>query len=260
MKLGISNLVWEKEEDIIWLLKENNIYYVEIVLPKHINWNENDLSKLYNYVDYLQNNDLKILSTQAIFFNSGIKEFTGNDFINHINKVSEVCKNIGVKSIVLGAPTMRTTNSYVKLGDTFKYINEIIEKNNQTLLLEPNSRIYNGKYFYTLNEIVNFINDNKFTNIKTMIDTHNMILENENLIDTFLQNKEYIKHIHVSEVELDEFKESKEHIDLSDILKKENYDGLVIYEAKPSKNIEKNIKEFSKIYEKRNISNSTFQI
>jgi sugar phosphate isomerase/epimerase len=257
MKLGISDLVIEKNNDIIWLLKENNINYIEIVLPKHMDWKENNLNELYDYVNKLKKHNIQIISTQAIFFNSGVKEFTGNDFINHINKVSEVCKNIGVKYIVLGAPAMRTENSFTKLKDTFEYIDNILKINKQTLLLEPNSKVYNGKYFHTLNEIINFIKKYNFTNIKSMIDTHNLILENENIIETYLQNKEYIKHIHVSEVNLEEFKPSEEHINLSNILFKEKYDGLIIYEAKPSTNIENNIKEFNKIYAKRNINNST---
>lgn len=260
MRLGISDLAIEKNNDIVWLLKENNINYIEIVLPKHINWEENDLHELYNYVNKLKENNIQIMSTQAIFYNSNVKEFIGDDFINHINKVSEICKNIGVKYIVLGAPSMRTENSYTKLGDTLKHIDNILIKNNQILLLEPNSKIYNGKYFYTLNEIVSFIKEYNFKNIKSMIDTHNLILENENIIEAYLQNKEYIKHIHISEINLGEFKNSEEHINLSNILFEENYDGLIIYEAKTSPNIENNIKEFNKIYAKRNISNSAFKI
>jgi sugar phosphate isomerase/epimerase len=83
-----------------------------------------------------------------------------------------------------------------------------------------------------------------------MIDTHNILLENEDPVIIFDQYKDYIKHIHISETKLGSFIKSDNHNKLSDILKEYNYDDLIIYETKPTLNINKDIKLFSKIYNK----------
>jgi sugar phosphate isomerase/epimerase len=249
--LGISNLSWENNkelENIIPILKDNNISYIEIILPKYLTWGKNDFNMLDEFINIIQKHNFKLNSTQSIFFNTNVKSFNDISFINHIEVVSNICKYINVEKIVLGSPSIRTERNYDVLSNTFKYVDEIISNNNQILLLEPNSKIYNGKFFHTVKEIVEFILLNNFSNIHTMIDTHNILLENENLISIFTQYKDYIKHIHVSEVNLGDFIESNNHIDLSNILKHYNYDGLIIYETKPSLNLQESIKSFSKIY------------
>jgi sugar phosphate isomerase/epimerase len=251
MKLGVSNLTWDNNIDLknlIVLFKNNNINYIEIILSKYINWDKINLTKLNKFTSYVKDNGLDILSTQSIFFNSNINNFHDIDFKYHIQKVSNVCSNFGIKFIVLGAPTMRTFKIDLGLVNQFKYIDKILANKNQILLLEPNSRKYNGNYFYTIGEIVNFINENKFTNIKTMIDTHNIILEKENLLENFLTYSDLIHHIHISENNLGDFLESDNHKELAKVLKNNNYSNLLIYEAKPSSNLTHSIELFNKTY------------
>jgi sugar phosphate isomerase/epimerase len=253
MKLGISNLAWNNNkefENLIPILKENNIKYIEIVLPKHLKWDDNDLTQLNYFVDSVLDNGLNISSTQSIFYNTNILSFYDINFINHILKLSLICKNININRIILGSPSLRIDKDILKLSNIFKEVDKIMIQNNQILLLEPNSKIYNGEFFYTVDEIVNFIKINNFTNISTMIDTHNILLENEDPVIIFDQYKDYIKHIHISETKLGSFIESNNHNKLSDILKEYNYDDLIIYETKPTLNINKDIKLFSKTYNK----------
>jgi sugar phosphate isomerase/epimerase len=247
LKLGISNLAWDENIDFS-LLKNNNINYVEIILPKHLDWNNCDLTKLNNFIDCAKNNNINILSTQSIFFNSNVNEFHSKNFINHIKIVIDLCSKIGVNKLVLGAPNLRTSEVNFGLINNFCYIDSILKKYNQTLLIEPNSKIYKGNYFYTVSEIVDFIIQNKFSNIKTMIDTHNVILENQTPSKILLKNILYIDHIHVSEIGLGDFIESDSHLELAKTLKNINYDKLIIYESKPSFNLLKSIELFSKIY------------
>jgi sugar phosphate isomerase/epimerase len=247
MKLGISNLAWEKNIDFS-LLKNNNINYIEIILPKYLNWDDYNFIKLKKFINYIKKYNIDILSTQSICFKSNLSSFHEENFIKHIEKVIKICDKIKVNKLVLGAPNLRNLSINVDLINNFIYINQILKNHNQILLLEPNSRIYNGNYFYTIDEIIDFIIQNKLSNIKTMIDTHNIILENQNPSKLFIKNKAYIDHIHVSEIDLGDFIESNEHIELALTLKTNKYEGLIIYESKPSKNLLKNIKSFSKIY------------
>jgi sugar phosphate isomerase/epimerase len=109
---------------------------------------------------------------------------------------------------------------------------------NKILCIEPNSKIYNGMYFFNVEEIIDFIKTCELKNIKTMIDTHNLVNENIDIIKSYKNNIDYIYHIHISEDKLQPYKESDLHNKLSYIIKKTNYNKLVTYECLSNKNIE----------------------
>jgi sugar phosphate isomerase/epimerase len=167
-----------------------------------------------------------------------------------MNTVFDICKEFNIEKIVLGAPLLRKNNNIEELISLFTYLDLKLNHTNQVLLLEPNSKYYNGDYFFTVAEIVSFIQKNNFNNIKTMIDTHNIILENQSPSNIFTEYYSYIDHIHISEINLESFKPSNYHYELSNKLKEFNYKGLVIYECKKSNSLIEDIKTFSKIYNK----------
>jgi hypothetical protein len=53
-----------------------------------------------------------------------------------------------------------------------------------------------------------------------MIDTHNLEMQDFNPTIVYLDNIDYIRHIHVSEIGLNEIKPKMLHYSLSDTLKK----------------------------------------
>jgi sugar phosphate isomerase/epimerase len=66
---------------------------------------------------------------------------------------------------------------YGKQGmkEVFKYLEEILDETGITVCVEPNSRLYGAEYYWSMAEIVEDIVDYK--NIKTMIDTGSLIME-----------------------------------------------------------------------------------
>ena len=251
MKLGISNLAWSDTEQlkkICCLLENNHISYIEVVLPMHLEWESCDLAILHAFVETVNDRGLEIVSTQAICHGTSLTGFTGKDFVEHVGKVSNICKQVGVDRLVLGAPKLRSKESIDTLPETFKYIDQMIGDNNQTLLIEPNSRLYGGAFFYRVEEIVNFIRTNQLTNTRTMVDTHNCLLENEHPAVAYEAYRDYIKHIHVSEQQLGSFISSNAHIELATLLRQLNYKGLVVYEAKPSRDLKTDLELFVKAY------------
>jgi sugar phosphate isomerase/epimerase len=99
-----------------------------------------------------------------------------------------------------------------------------------------------------VDEIVDFIESNNFKNIKTMIDTHNIILEGEDPITVLDRNYNHIYHIHVSEENLKPLMDIDFHLKFSDKLKSLDYKGIVTYELLPCDDFENEIKLFKKIY------------
>jgi sugar phosphate isomerase/epimerase len=251
MKLGISTLAWDVNNDnsqIFSVLRESNINFIEIVLPKFITWGDSNLTNILKFKNLALEYNIDIISTQSIMYNSNVDSFTDTEFITHISYVSDICSKLNINNIVLGAPTLRKFINNFDLYKVFNIIDIIISNNNQLLLLEPNSKFYKGDYFYDISEIVKFIQHGEFNNICTMIDTHNSILENNIPCKEFKLFSDMIRHVHVSENNLTDYIDSAIHVQFANELKHANYDGLIIYESKPSINLERSIKLFSNTY------------
>lgn len=250
MRLGVSELAWQTDTDVLDILNSLDIRYIETVLPKHITWESNDITNLQQYLTKLQKININVLSTQSITYNSNVFSFNHENFVSHMNLVSDLCNKFHIQLLVLGAPKLRNKYNFNIVSKIFKQLDNIMRSRNQILLIEPNCKQYGGEYFFTVDEIVQFIKTNNFTNIKTMIDTHNIINEQQSPAEIYLQYKPYIKHIHVSENNLFEFTNSKFHIELANVLHETNYNGLVIYECINTATLFGDIKLFSNIYNK----------
>jgi hypothetical protein len=81
-----------------------------------------------------------------------------------------------------------------------------------------------------------------------MIDTHNIILENQNPIALFEEFYPYINHIHISEEKLLPFINSEIHTLFSKSIYKQKYSKTITYEVLKCENFTDSLSEFSKIY------------
>lgn len=95
-------------------------------------------------------------------------------------------------------------------------------------------------------EVVDSIKN--YSNIKTMIDTHNAILANTDPMEEFKKYQEYIEHIHVSEVDLKPIHNISFHKNFAETLKNLTYKKVITYELSEHDNLENNISTFNKLY------------
>lgn len=251
MKLSLSNLAWDisDNDQILTILKTNNIHNIEGVLTKIDDWNKLSNDILIEYKKKLDSYNIKMESIQSIFYDvkcDGIKDT--KIVYKHIDRLIEICKILGVKVMVFGSPTIRNGIVDDSLSKIFKRIDNSLNNTGITLTIEPNSKVYGGNYFYNIEEIVDFIKNNKFINIKTMIDTHNLKLEGYDPIIELSKYYDYINHIHISEIKLTPIINPDTHINFSNELKKLGYNQIITYEVLKCDNIESEIKKFVEIY------------
>ena len=245
MNLGISQLAFNNLEDLkigIELLQKHDIQNLEVVYSKM----ESDPIE---YTSLLFNEKIRTESTQSILFGSEVKDFLDPSFVEHIKKIIETNQFFKIKVSVLGSPKQRVNYKENELINQFKIIDSFLIKSNQILCIEPNCKNYGGSYFFTIEEIVNFIKKGEFVNIKTMLDTHNVINEGQSPNAIYSQYQDLIHHIHVSENGLLDFEESDEHLELSKSLKGNNFEGIITYEVLPSENLDRSLEKFKKIYQ-----------
>jgi sugar phosphate isomerase/epimerase len=237
MKLGISHLAFRDNIRIgktFETLQKLGIDNLEIVF-----------SKFEHGKDFLS---IPTYSTQSILYDSNVVDLLDENLLKYMETFTDKCCNAGVELLVLGSPSQRNVFDLDKLIHQFSLLDQILRSKNLMLCIEPNAKKYKGKYFYTVDEIVDFLNIGNFTNISTMIDTHNLIEEHVNILDTLDKHLTKISHIHISEKDLGPLIESRHHLELSYELRKLNYNKMVTYEALHLQNIVESTKKFTDIY------------
>ncbi len=248
MNLGVSSLaVGDISDDLLTILNKNSIKYIELVIPQFTNW-DGDLYSIGTIVNKIKSHGIHIKSTQAILYNSNVQNIHSGEFINHMKIVSDVCRSFNINKMVLGAPAARKICTIDQLATIFEEVNNILLINNQQLMIEPNQKGYGGAYFYQLSEIVAFLKDKGYSNIMSMIDTHNSVLEQQDPSLEYNTFNSYVGHVHISEVDLAGFKDTMLHRKFAQTIKSSNYKGLVIYEVKNSTNLDKELQLFKEIY------------
>lgn len=251
MNLALSNLAWDfKDNDIVFnKLIEKNILRIEGVLTKIDEWDSLNDSKIIKFKKKLDEFGIDIKSIQSIFYNvkcDGVGDT--NKIINHIKKLITYCEILDVDIMVFGSPNLRSGNIDNSVTHTFKIIDELLIEADMEISIEPNSKIYGGNYFFILDEIVSFIKDNNFKKIKTMVDTHNLVLEGYCPSEEFIKYKQYINHIHISEPGLKPISDVETHIKFYNTLKNNSYCNTITYEVNGLKEFDLNIDNFIKIY------------
>lgn len=224
MRIGISNIGWKPEdvESNTQLALDLGFDYIESAYAK------TSLSK-------------SIYAVQGIFYQSGVESFSDPGSYDHLCRVVDYCLENKVKIITFGSPSMRTGNKKDMLDLLIK-IDQYINKEDCIVCVEPNARKYGGEYYYTLDEIVGDIKELK--NIKTMIDTGNLYLEQLDPVEQFKKHKEYIAHVHISTPDLDSISVATPYDNVVVDIKALGYDQCITYECMKFLNLKEEIQYF----------------
>jgi len=250
MDLCVSQLAWssDKNEFFFDYIKKQNINKIECIFNKIINNKNYGDNHFINFKKMTDRFDLEIYSSQSLFFGINCNNFEDPAFLQHLGIIIEKSKILSLKVLVLGSPLIRKKlDNTNKVSDIFFKLDEILKNTEIELSIEPNTRGYGGDFFYTTNEINDFIIKNNFSNIKTMIDTHNLESENLDICEEFKLYKENINHIHISEKKLQPIINFEKYEKFMSLLKKKNYNKTITLEIVESENTLNSINNFSKI-------------
>ena len=140
---GTANFAWDfpELENISKVLNETGIEYVEVVFSKYCDWNDITTEKVTELKELLDKYNLKAISSQSLFYNVDCKSIVteSEKFINHVQKLIEYSKILGIKVLVFGSPALRKVGGYTfsNLHETFNKIDALLDGTDIVFCIEP---------------------------------------------------------------------------------------------------------------------------
>ncbi len=241
MKLSISNIAWNKEQDeqMYKYLESVGFDAIEIAPTRIIE--ENPYSHIEEIKQFAQRimskYQLSISSMQSIWYGKQGNIFKKEDaksLIEYTKKAIDFAKEIKCKNLVFGCPKNRIMLENCKEEDIiyfFKILGEYAKENKTIIAIEPNPTIYGTNFINYTSQAFDFVKKVNNDGIKVNVD-FGTIIENKEDLSNIFENIELVNHIHISEPNLNPIEERTEHKTLAEGLKKFNYDKYISIEMK----------------------------
>lgn len=259
MKLAISNIAWEKEDNkkVYELMQKYWFTWLEIAPTKTFNEFLNVKNdEIVSFIDNLNEYNIKPIAMQSLLFGKPeLRLFDENsryDLKNYIIQIIDFASKIWIKSLIFWSPKNRiyeniTKKEALEIAKNFFWeIWDYCFKKWVYVCIEPNPEIYWWNFMCNTSETLDFV---KYINnpwIKLHLDLWTIVINNED-ISIFSEAKNYITHFHISEPNLEVIQEREIHHKLKYLLNW--YDWYCSIEMKWTslENIEKSLILISKI-------------
>ncbi|WP_294155257.1 sugar phosphate isomerase/epimerase family protein [uncultured Clostridium sp.] len=259
MKLSISNIAWEANDDekVYRIISDKGYSGLEIA-PTRI-FPDNPYEKKEDALEWARKlkveYGLEISSMQSIWYGRQEKIFGEETerkiLIDYTKLAIDFAAIIGCKNIVFGCPRNRNISSdddYFKGVSFFRELGEYAYNKGTVIGMEANPPIYNTNFINNTSDALKLINDVDSMGFKLNLDVGTM-LENIEKVELLESNVKHINHVHVSEPGLKIIKRRSLHKELLNLLHKFNYSGYISIEMGKVDNIDALIETLSYISE-----------
>ena len=251
MKIAISNIAWnvEEDKDILKLLKKYSILGVEIA-PTKIwkNPTEESYQTINKYRKYWGKNGILVSSTQSMLFgHPELSIFKNKDKRNatliYLGKMIRISAQLGAEAIVFGSPKNRNRFNVSKAqalsiaSDFFFKLATISKEQNVFFCIEPNPVEYGTNFINNTDEAIELVKNVNHPNFKLHLDSGTMTVNGENVEKAITDGFPYLRHFHISEKILAPIGKGKtDHEKIANILRTLNYKHWVSIEMRGMEN------------------------
>lgn len=245
MKLAISNIAWEVEEEleISSLMQELGVGGVEIA-PSKISSEITQIGAqdLLKYKMFWNNKKIEICAMQSllyghpemrIFFDSISREKT----LRHLKLCADIGEKLGAKALVFGSPKNRLIPSdcdHIDIAEEFfDDIGQYCKGKGSAFCLEPNPPEYGTNFLCHTKDAIDFVREVDNDGLKVNIDTGTIIMNQEDYKEILDHGLAYAGHVHISEPFLNPIdKNRKIYKNIIEILNEFDYSGCISIEMK----------------------------
>lgn len=240
MKLSISNIGWEKENDAyVYGLMERFGYSGLEVAPTRI-FPENPYSKISAAAEWSrllkQEHGFSIPSMQSIWFGRQEKLFGSKEereiLANYTKQAIDFAAAIGCGNLVFGCPRNRNCPEGAELGvavSFFREIGDYAASKGTIIGMEANPPIYNTNYVNDTASALALIRQVGSKGFLLNLDVGTMIQNGENA-ELLAGQVGYINHVHISEPGLKSIEKRRLHRELKEVLQLEDYGKFISVE------------------------------
>jgi sugar phosphate isomerase/epimerase len=242
MKLSISNIAWDKENDTEMYPTLSRIGYSGIEIAP---------SRLFDQPVYSKREEVKALadefqatyglaisSIQSIWYGRAENIFKSEaqrtlllDYTKQAIEFAEICR---CENLVFGCPKNRVITEGVSSDVVipfFREIGEYAEQHNTVVAIEANPQIYGTNFINRTEEAFELVDKVDRPGIRVNLD-FGTILQNEEDILRLRGYVARINHVHISEPNLVRIEKHKKHEILAKVLRDEGFLRYVSIEMK----------------------------
>ena len=215
MRISISNIAWESEEEpqIAELLTRLGVTAVDVAPGKYFPdvaaASDEDIRKVRAW---WEERGISIYGMQSLLFGTkGLNVFGNSEseerLLRHLGHVCRVAEGLGVKRLVFGSPRNRdrTGLSEKEAEDIalefFSRLGGIAQSHGVVITLEPNPVCYGTNWITTTKEAYAFVKALGNPGIAMQLDT-GTVLTNTEAPETIASVREAVGHVHLSEPRL----------------------------------------------------------
>ena len=238
MKYSISNIAWDKSDDLAMykFLQSVGMDGIEIAPTRLFDNPYENLEQTQLYATMLQNRfNLAVSSMQSIWYGKSGNIFNKEEakqLSDYTKQAMDFANAMGIKNLVFGCPRNRTMPEGAKEEDVLEFfydLGEYAKSKNTVLALEANPVIYNTNFMNTTTQAAEFCKKVGSDGVKLNVDFGTILYNKENphVIKTY---KNLVNHIHLSVPQLKYVEKIKEHSTLKKVLNKIDYDGYLSIE------------------------------
>ncbi|WP_342479117.1 TIM barrel protein [Paenibacillus sp. FSL H7-0350] len=213
MKLSISNIAWdlEEEEGIIRTLLQHGVQDIEIAPTKiwgsPISCSEEDVDI---YRSKWEAENIGLHAMQSLLFGKPelllfSAEHIRNELKKYLHRVMRLANLMGIKVLVFGSPKNRFAGSLniveqLNIAIPFFYeIGEIALENNLVFCIEPNPVQYGCDFITNTAQGIEIVNEVSHPGFRLHLDAAAMALNNENYHESIEKSLPILSHFHISQ-------------------------------------------------------------
>jgi D-psicose/D-tagatose/L-ribulose 3-epimerase len=216
MRLAISNIAWDVEEDesIVDLLHRYGVDAIDIAPAKYFpdpaNASDEDIVAVKTW---WAARGIEVTGMQALLFGtSGLNLFSSSDvqqaMLDHLAAVCRIGAGLGAVRVVFGSPKNRDRSSLTDQETNaiavpfLERLGEIASAHGVCICLEPNPPRYGANFMTTSQETAQIVKQVAHSAIRMQFDTGAVTINGESCVEILEQHSHLIGHVHASEPDL----------------------------------------------------------
>ncbi|GAB3374898.1 sugar phosphate isomerase/epimerase family protein [Azotobacter armeniacus] len=216
MRLAISNIAWDRDEDpaIARLLQHRGIDAIDVAPGKYFpepgKTTDQDVTRVRQW---WSERGIEITGMQALLFGTrGLNLFGPPEarkaMLRHLAAVCRIGAGLGARRLVFGSPKNRdrgglSDQAVIDLAiPFFRQLGEIAQAEGVTICLEPNPTRYGANFLITSAETAQLVRLLAHPAVRMQLDTGALTINGEDPQTVLQDCADLIGHVHASEPDL----------------------------------------------------------